>query len=95
MSGGREQAITHTESATEIQINIYRCREKPYQHDIRAPAHKPCMATFYNDITGSIRIPPLPSGRLPCDTSHWAICGWPIHYADESALLQRRSSAAV
>jgi hypothetical protein len=38
------------------------------------------MATFHNDIVGSIRVPPLPNARLPRDITRWAIRGWPVHY---------------
>jgi hypothetical protein len=38
------------------------------------------MATFRNDIVGSIRVPPRPSARLPRDTTLYAIRGWPVHY---------------
>ena len=38
------------------------------------------MATFHNDRVGPIRVPPLPSARLPRDTTLWAIRGWPVHY---------------
>jgi hypothetical protein len=31
-------------------------------------------------IKESGRVAPLPSARLPCDTTRWAICGWPVHY---------------
>jgi hypothetical protein len=41
---------------------------------------KPRMATFHNDIVGSIRVPPLPSARLPHDTTCWAIRGWLVYY---------------
>jgi hypothetical protein len=41
------------------------------------------MATFRNDIVGSIWVPLLPSARLPRDTIHWAIHGWPVHYPTE------------
>jgi hypothetical protein len=40
----------------------------------------PCMATFRNDTVGSIRVSPLPSARLPHDTTRWAIRGWPVYY---------------
>jgi hypothetical protein len=65
-----EQAITH----------IRECRGDPNQyttlqgykldqHDIRAPADRPHIATFHNDTVGSIWVPPLPSARLPRDTT--------------------------
>jgi hypothetical protein len=40
------------------------------QHDIRAHTGIPHMPNFYNDIIGSIRVPPLPSAHLPRDISH-------------------------
>jgi hypothetical protein len=39
------------------------------------------MTTFHKDTVWSIRVPPLPSARLPCDTTRWAIRGWPVHYS--------------
>jgi hypothetical protein len=38
------------------------------------------LATFHNDIIGLIWVPPLPSVRLPRDTTRWTIHGWPIQY---------------
>jgi hypothetical protein len=51
--------------------------DKPEQHDIHALTDMPRIASFRNDIIGSIRVQPLPSARLPHDTTHWAIRGWP------------------
>jgi hypothetical protein len=66
-----------SESVTEVQINIQPCRGKFDQHDIRTPTDRPHMATFHNDIIGSVQVPPLPIACLPLDTTHWAIRGWP------------------
>jgi hypothetical protein len=41
------------------------------------------MTTFRNNIIESIQVPPLPSARLPHDTTHWVIHGWPVHYPTE------------
>jgi len=42
----------------------------------------PRMTTFHNDLVGPIRVPPLPSARLPRDITCRASCihGWPVHY---------------
>jgi hypothetical protein len=50
------------------------------------------MTTFHNDIVGSNWAPPLPSACLSCDTTHWAIRGWPVHYPN--AHLQRNGGVS-
>jgi hypothetical protein len=38
------------------------------------------MSTFHNDTIGSVQVSPLPSSRLPRNTTLSTICGWLMHY---------------
>jgi hypothetical protein len=45
---------------------MYNPRKKSDQHDIRMLTNRPDMPTFYNDIIGSIQLPPLPNAQAKC-----------------------------
>jgi hypothetical protein len=70
------------EGFVETQVNSHPCKGNSLTtwHTWATKATR--VATFTTMIKESGRVAPFPSARLPRDTPHRAIRGWPIHYPD-------------
>ena len=60
--------------------SIYTLQVRTWQRVIRMLSRTLRMTTVHLTVKKSIRVPPLPSTRLPRDTARGAIRGWPVHY---------------